>query len=609
MQHSSYPLGKTSQLAGDEAIFYVTRNDGVINPDQTLYRVLDINPTQLTDITYPALFDLLVKTASDSFTTRRDLELALQYLDEQPTVYIAKRAHARKHLRIAFFPVADADNPQAVWGAVVSNVTNVWQNITRSFDHVTGVLSQLQTLISGTTGVTNTLLTKAEFWEPENQRPYLEMIDETVRTMEQLIETEQQMLRLQLRPSNLVPRSLDVKFEVERAIISTESQSAGRTITAHFVGNLPILHADSRRFNQVLHYALNHALSHTSANQAPELNVTAQPDTVLFSLEEHQPRVTIEEVQRALDLRSRINTDSSWTYSSETLPLHISSEIVYAHGGRMWAEETETNSIKLSWEFPITSLIDEVAPKIKEQHLDSNHVFAARILVGEDDASTARMIQNMLQREGYQVFHAINGSQVIDMAMSKYPDIILLDFYFPDITGIELCAQLREFSTVPIVMVTANGRTETMSEAFQIGVDDYITKPFHREELLARVSAQLRRASMNQPEEDAEVLDFGKLKIYPRLKQVLVADKLIKLSSREYKILELLGKNAGSVVTHEQILRRIWGPSYVGEPQYLWVYVSRLRRKIENDPADPQLIITEPGIGYFLAKDSVKPQT
>jgi two-component system KDP operon response regulator KdpE len=221
-----------------------------------------------------------------------------------------------------------------------------------------------------------------------------------------------------------------------------------------------------------------------------------------------------------------------------------------------------------------------------------------RILVVDDEERMVHFIRLNLEHDGFQVFEAFNGKQAIDKIRSNLPDLVLLDVMMPDIDGFEVLSMIRESSTVPVIMLTAKGEEEDRVHGLELGADDYITKPFSPRELVSRVRAVLRRTEM------AGVSTHGLIEVEDRLKldfdrhEVWVDDQLVKLRPTEYRLLYHLVQNAGWVLTHDQILTKVWGYEYRDEPHYVRLYINYLRQKIEKDPANPRYILTERGVGY-----------
>ncbi len=226
------------------------------------------------------------------------------------------------------------------------------------------------------------------------------------------------------------------------------------------------------------------------------------------------------------------------------------------------------------------------------------------ILTADDDPQLLRLISRNLELEDYEVITASNGQQALEMIEFQMPDLVLLDVMMPKMDGFTVCQRVRAFSTVPILLITARGQDQDKVRGLDLGADDYLTKPFSVDELLARVRAVLRRTQFAAGEPTQAMstsATIGELVIDYRQHLVSVAGQEVSLTPTEYRLLAYLAQNAGRIVTQDLLLERIWGAEYVGESHMLQVNINRLRRKIEPDPAHPRYILTKVGIGYQLA--------
>jgi two-component system, OmpR family, KDP operon response regulator KdpE len=226
---------------------------------------------------------------------------------------------------------------------------------------------------------------------------------------------------------------------------------------------------------------------------------------------------------------------------------------------------------------------------------------AARILAVDDEPEILRALETILRGAGYEIDTAATGEQALGQAAVRLPDAVLLDLVLPDRSGIEICRELRTWTQIPILLLSVVGEEEEKVAALDAGADDYITKPFGVSELLARVRAALRRA---EPP-GGPVFEVGELRIDLDKHVVSKYGTPVQLTPHEFKLLALFARNAGRLLTHRMILREVWGLAYENELHYVHVYVSRLRRKIEDDPAHPGYLLTESAAGYRLV-DSVR---
>jgi DNA-binding response OmpR family regulator len=232
-----------------------------------------------------------------------------------------------------------------------------------------------------------------------------------------------------------------------------------------------------------------------------------------------------------------------------------------------------------------------------------------RILIVEDERRMARFIRLNLEHDGFQVVEAVTGQQAIQQLRDAFPDLILLDVMLPDMDGFNVLQTIREISDVPVIMLTAKGEEEDRVRGLELGADDYVTKPFSPRELVSRVRAVLRRTEAIKPSTRSLIEVDDRLKIDFDRRRVWVDDELVSLRPTEYRLLYHLVQNAGLVLTHDQILIKVWGYEYRDEPHYVRLYVNYLRKKIEKDPANPKYILTERSIGYrFVDFQREKPE-
>lgn len=224
-----------------------------------------------------------------------------------------------------------------------------------------------------------------------------------------------------------------------------------------------------------------------------------------------------------------------------------------------------------------------------------------RILVTDDEPQIRRLLRTSLGAHQYQVLEAARGQEALAKAAEERPDLLILDLGLPDMDGLEVLARLREWSDVPVIVLSVRDREMEKVEALDRGADDYVTKPFGMSELLARIRATLRHRL--QAEVEAPVFQSGDLSVDLARRIVTVAGQEVRLTPKEYDILRVLVTHAGKVLTHQQLLRQVWGPGYEQETHYLRVHIGQLRQKIEPAPAQPRYILTEPGVGYRLIDD------
>ncbi len=223
-----------------------------------------------------------------------------------------------------------------------------------------------------------------------------------------------------------------------------------------------------------------------------------------------------------------------------------------------------------------------------------------RVFVVDDEAAIRRFLRAALAAHSFQVFEATTGQEALSGVIAYRPDIVILDLGLPDMDGITVTRRLREWSKIPIIILSVREQEQDKVAALDAGADDYLTKPFGISELLARIRAAMRRSLMASP---TPVFNCGDLKVDLARRIVEVRNEQVQLTPTEYDLLRVLVSNAGKVLTHHQLLREVWGAGYENETHMLRVNISNLRRKIESDPTRPRYVLTEPGVGYRLKSD------
>ncbi len=228
-----------------------------------------------------------------------------------------------------------------------------------------------------------------------------------------------------------------------------------------------------------------------------------------------------------------------------------------------------------------------------------------KILVIDDDAAFLRLVEQIFTQEGYEVLKASNGQEGLRVLFAHKPDIVLLDVVMPRMDGWQTCSRIRDISDIPIILLTGKHTAEDdIVRGLDYGADDYLLKPVRNRELVARVRAALRRAELPPSSEARMEITYGDdfLTVDVAERKVAVDGKQVKLTPREFRLFALLVENAGRILTHKQVLEKVWGWEYTDDLDYVRIYISHLRQKIEPDPSLPRYIVTEPGVGYYFQK-------
>jgi len=230
-----------------------------------------------------------------------------------------------------------------------------------------------------------------------------------------------------------------------------------------------------------------------------------------------------------------------------------------------------------------------------------------KVLIIDDEPAFLNLVEQVLSHKGYQVLKANRGREGLRFIFDQRPDLVLLDIVMPDMDGWQLCGRIREISDVPIIMITGQQKSEDdVARGLDYGADEYLIKPIGTKELVARVGAVLRRAELPSTQDTNKGITYsdGFLSIDITERKIMVNGKRIKLTPREFRLFTLLVENAGRILTHKQLLERVWGWEYTDDVDYVRIYILHLRQKIEPDSSHPRYILTEPGVGYYFQKSS-----
>jgi two-component system KDP operon response regulator KdpE len=225
------------------------------------------------------------------------------------------------------------------------------------------------------------------------------------------------------------------------------------------------------------------------------------------------------------------------------------------------------------------------------------------VVLIEDEPQIRRFLRATLSGQGYRLFEAATGADGLVEVSSRQPDVIIIDLGLPDMDGVDVIRRLREWTDVPIIVLSARGQERDKVTALDAGADDYVSKPFGASELVARIRVALRHAAGASHEADEAAFKVGELQVDRLRRHVSLGGTEVRLTPTEYKLLTTLIRHAGKVVTHQQLLREVWGPAHTDQAHYVRIYMAHLRHKLEAEPARPRYLLTEPGVGYRLAAD------
>ena len=471
------------------------------------------------------------------------------------------------------------------------------------------VSHELQTPLTSIRGSANTLLDEAASLDPAEMRQFHRIISDQADRMRGLIRDLLDVARIETGTLSVAPEPSDTATLVDEARIMF--MSSGRTNRIHIdiAPDLPQVMADRRRIVQVLSNLLSNAAKHSNELSTITVRAVRKQFQVVVSISDEGRGIPAERLPLLFRKFSRVEgEDRQGDLGGSGLGLAICKGIVEAHGGRIWAEsDGPGQGARFSFAVPIvekeeTADTAEPAPFAADPGNETQE--RTRILVVDDEPHALRYIRDVLSKSGYDPIVTGEPQDVDRLIAQEGPHLVLLDMMLPGFDGIELMKNILEKTALPVIFLSAYGQENVIAKAFDTGAADYVVKPFSPTELAARIRAVLRQRSgigyLGQPEnyvlEDL-VINYAE-------RRVTVAGRPVVLTATEYALLFELSTNAGLVVTHEQLLQRVWGPGNSGDAGLARTVVQRLRRKLGDDARDPRYIFTEPHVGYRMKKAS-----
>jgi DNA-binding response OmpR family regulator/signal transduction histidine kinase/CHASE3 domain sensor protein len=468
-------------------------------------------------------------------------------------------------------------------------------------DFVALVSHELRTPLTAIQGCVQTLLTGGIANTTRTQE-FLQIIAEQGDRLQELIDnllslSQVEAGALQLRRELVKPEQL-----IQGVLRQLRDRLSSLRVQTDLAPGLALVSADGRRIEQVLFNLLDNARKFSPPGGTVTIYARQAGNTVTIGVRDQGPGIPETERKRVFERFYQLEQPATRNIGGSGLGLAICKAIVEAHGGTIAVREATGGGADFCFSIPSVSVHEQIGAMTTNLLAQPRHS-PTRVLVVDDDPALRRMLESSLPDAGYQVQTVVEGQAALEAVMAQLPDVILLDVMLPGLDGFALCERLREWTTVPIIMLTARAAEKDVVLGLQLGADDYVTKPFRANELIARIEAVVRRAHADGAADGPSLIQVGNLAIDLAQRQVSVGGAIVELTPIEYQILAYLARHAGQVLTHEQILAEVWGKEYAGENHYLWVHIAHLRRKLEPDSKQPHYIMTERGVGYRLAKE------
>lgn len=589
----------------------LNRKERVTYSNPSAQRLLGISSSDLQPI-----FDVrkqLLSLAADPARAQVELDHVWQHPEQECSTDLALADAAIRWLRVQSFPVRDVPGRLLGRGVLLDDVTLERTSAQERSETLAIAAHELKTPLAIIKGCATTLLGSSMRWDPSLQREMLQMIDTHTDRLHDILNTLLDVWRLDAGAQNLRLAQVNIAELLHRLVERWQKNAPHHRFVLHMPEAIPMALCDALHLEQALNSLFDNAVTYSPNGGTVTIRLDANNVEIRLSITDEGIGISLEHLDSIFNRFYRIARGEQSPKGSG-LGLAVARATIEAHGGKIWADSpglgqgaTFYCTLPLAPRQPSRlsapqqvqrNLASLSGPLAAPQIGSSRH----NVLIVENDARIARYLRAHLEEQRYRVHAVSSGVQFLRRLDLEEPDIILLATRLADMSGIELLQRLREFSQAPVIMLCDTCDEDERVRLFDLGADDLVTKPFGMKELLARVRSLLRRAAATEPSPRQAIFTTGELTIDYTQHQVLLQGRPIQLSRTEYKLLTTLAQNVGMVLTHELLLERVWGAEYNRDVDFIWVYISRLRRKIESDSRHPRYILTIPDVGYKLAK-------
>lgn len=466
------------------------------------------------------------------------------------------------------------------------------------------IMQELWLALGQIRGCTTTLIEECQRVDREVAHTFLKDIDKNVNLMDRLLAYGKLLASLDVNQETDIHYQTDLGPVMEPIL---EKFATDTKIGVASPKTLPSANVDAAHFDQIFRALAGIAIRYAAPGKGIDLKIKVNDSQIIIEIISKGAEPDADCLATMFDPLAHHQIGGDIYELESALDLYLAHELALIAGGNVWASALPGVGVNIYLALPLAtastvpvkavSREPRVRTKVKEASKKKRDAFT--ILVADDEPAMSGILRRHLEDEGYKVIIASGGRQAVDLISSRRPDLVLLDMHMPDMTGLDVCTEVREFSTVPIIMVTG-GPNQDVALALNSGIDDHLSKPVKKEELLARVNAYIRRDTIYKRPEGEEIFTSGDLTVDFARRMVTMQGKTVKLGRQEYKLLAYLAINAGHTVSRDQILENVWGTQNRGQYEYVWIYVKRVREKLGDDPSDPKYILNNPGLGYYL---------
>ncbi len=600
--------------------FMLLNQQRVLYTNASALRLLRVNKS---DLVAAQDFDVrkhLLSLAAEPQSARPELDHVWQHPDEDFSTDLSLADAAVRWLRVRSFPVRDNKGALLGRGILFDDITLERSLVESRGETLALAAHELKTPLAIIKGCATTLLGSSARWDAAMQREMLQMIDTQSDRLHDVLNTLLDVWRLDAGAQPLRLAQVRLAELLQQLVRRWHKHASDRYFLLDIPPDIPPVVCDAVRVEQALNHLLNNAVTYSQPGTTVTIRLEANDIELRVSVSDEGIGIASEHLDPIFDRFYRVPQGEEHPGGSG-LGLASARATIEAHGGKIWADSLGTGQgSTFYFTLPFTPHLSASAPTASALLPDAPATAPAlqrtpsralvlkqdkrvKVLLAENDARLTRYLRANLEEQQYRVHTVNHGVQFLRQLDLEEPDLILLATHLADMSGVELLQRLREFSQIPVIMLCDDCDEDERVHLFDMGSDDLVLKPFGMKELLARVRALLRRqGNIGEQVPTQSIFTTGEIVIDHAQHLVTISGAPVQLSRTEYRLLSVLAQNVGMVVTHELLLEKVWGPEYNRDIDFIWVYISRLRRKIESDSRHPRYILTVPDVGYKLTK-------
>lgn len=595
----------------NDAVFVIGADERVVYGNDRLFQLTRTNETDLLGKSYHQLFQRLSLLCEHDQKTLGSLLAARNYLKESPRQDTRVGNTFGDCIQVEIFRMSNLEE-QPFWGGVIRVCPSAQNGASAQTETFRALTDELRSSLVSIIGCATILHKDIDDWNEKKLHGFVDSIVENAQRSAQLLENVRDSWGVEHDGLQLDVQPTDLQRLIQHVLRRFSDKVDLLNLALDIPQTLPYVEMDIIRMDRVMHMLFHNILNTVGGKlvrvYAHQIERHAVQVDICYEGENIFPPTGPDSVNEPLHQFVRKSGLTRELY----LQMYVIQSILKAHKGTLCAKTLAEHGTVVHLVLPLKQQLN--TPQAATQPTDGRHHTQVRaqlsgprgkVMVIEDDPYVLRLLGDQLKRAGHSVTNSCEGKHALQMVTTTVPDIILLNWHLAVSGGLDLCAKLRELTAAPIIVIADDFSADELIASLAAGADDYVSWPIQVKEVLARIQARLRRSYLPEAGDDLQrhpVVKVGDLAIDLAERHVTLHGKPVRLTPIEYKLLHALASNAGRILTHGQLISKVWGSMCNDESQYLWVNISRLRTKLKDSSSDPKYILTERGVGYALAQ-------